>query len=185
MMNFWAQLTQRFWQCKSGVAIIEFALVVPVMLLLFLGTIEVGDLLSVDKRVSSVSAALGDLVARSNEKLDRDELTDYFNAVSTMMLPYSADQLTQVVTCVFVDVNGNATVRWSEPFNGGVRHAVNSTYTLPPEFTAIARSQFVIVAEAGMAYRPGLTYAIDASFDLYRDSYYLPRFGGLISVLDP
>lgn len=176
-------LFNKFRQSSSGVAAVEFALILPIMLLMFLGSIELGDLILVNKRVSVVSESMGDLVARTDTTLTTATLNDYFEAVSTTMTPYDATALKQIVTCVFVDADGNTSIVWSRGYNGGTAHAVNGTYNIPAEFIALSKNRYVIVAEAKMAYLPMFGYALKTGFNLYRDSFYLPRFGGLISTL--
>ena len=51
---------------ERGVAAVEFALILPFLLLLFLGTIEASSLITVDRRVNVISGTVGDLVARTD-----------------------------------------------------------------------------------------------------------------------
>lgn len=163
-------------------AAVEFALIMPLLLSLYLGTVEVSTAVSVDKRVASVAGALGDLVARADGSLTESELTDYFSASSSIMAPYSHSILEQVVTCVAVDNNGNTKITWSRGYNGGIPHVTGDSYNLPTELTDLVHGKYVIVSEAQEDYKPLLGYVLPAQIRLYHEFYHLPRFGEEIKI---
>ena len=49
---------------EQGVSAVEFAIIAPVMVLIYFGCIELSFLMRMDRRVTSTSASLGDLTAR-------------------------------------------------------------------------------------------------------------------------
>lgn len=184
---------QRAWtgfgKASDGVAAVEFALVLPIMLLVYIGTVEAGALISMDRRVQSVAGALGDLVARSPAEIPATTLQDYFQAASGIMTPFSADELTQVVTQVFVDEDGNAEVVWSRQYIDGnyavgTQHTAGADFDLPDAMIDVALDSFVIVSETSYAYTPLYGIVFDQPITLYRENFYLPRFGGSISVVN-
>lgn len=176
-------LFSRFGRNHAGVAAVEFALIMPFMILLFFGTLEASRALAYDRRLTSASSALGDLIAQTNTSLSMTQLNDYFTAARITMVPYNAELLRQTATCVYVDADGDATVTWSYANNGATAHATGSAYALPTAFTDIARDTYVIVAEAELFYEPITNIAFDTGITLYKEQFYIPRFGGLISVL--
>lgn len=168
---------------ERGAAAIEFAFVMPLLILLYFGTVDGSRMLAFDRRLTSASATLGDLVARTKTSLTTAELGDFFTAAQITMTPYDADQLEQVITCVYVDASGNSTVVWSYGNNGGTAHTVSSSYPLPVEFTDIASDTYVIVSETALDYEPLTNLVFGNAIGLYKEQYYIPRFGGLISVI--
>jgi Flp pilus assembly protein TadG len=61
-------LRQRFLRiarANEGVAAVEFALILPIMLFMFIGVLEISHAVTVDRRVSQVTSSTGDLVARA------------------------------------------------------------------------------------------------------------------------
>src|SRR5690606_26993438 len=69
---------RRFSHDRRGAAAVEFALVVPLLLLLYLGTVEASALYTVDRRIVTISGTMGDLVARVNGSISQATLDDFF-----------------------------------------------------------------------------------------------------------
>ena len=182
------KMLSAFFRRETGVAAVEFALVVPLMLSVYLGCTEASALLTADRKVQSVAGAIGDLVARSNKSISAGDLQDYFLASTSIMAPYGTMGLVQTVTAVSVAADGRATVLWSARFKDGVlsktvaEHPKDSTYDLPEEMKAIATGQTVISAEAEYGYRPLLGLVFKNALDLNRSALFMPRFGGTISL---
>ena len=185
MKNIAASLRQKiraFGAAERGVAAVEFALILPFLLTLYLGSVEVGSAIAVDKRVANVAGALGDLVARQEDSITTSTLTDYFEAAQLTMAPYSGSSLKQVVSSVYVSSTGVVTVIWSRGHNGGTAHSVGATYPLAQEMIDISLNSYVIVAEAQTTYRPLAGYVFPNPFTLYHEYYYAPRFGSQITL---
>ena len=181
-------------QDERGVAAVEFALILPFLLLLFLGTIEASSLITVDRRVNVISGTVGDLVARTDPTvpLTVSGLNDYFQASEGIIFPYDAGDLKQVVTVIQVATDGTATVSWSCGYNGGVKLTAGSTYTPPTSGLGYWNSMkgiaqpptgqgYVVASETWYEYLPLLGLVFTEEMDLHRTSYYLPRYDGAIA----
>ncbi len=70
---------QKIWHNKDGVAAIEFALIAPVMIALYIGLAEISLAISADRNVSHAASVTGDL-ATQEENLTTSEIEDIFNA---------------------------------------------------------------------------------------------------------
>lgn len=178
---------RRLWRAETAAAAVEFALVLPIMLLVYVGTMEASALISMDRKVQSVAGALGDLVARADERITTSALNDYFRAAGGMMAPYSAAPLEQMVTQVLVAADGTVTVDWSREFHDGAmsvgtQYPEDSEFTLPQAMIDISLGQAVIVSETSYSYLPLYGIVFDQPVDLHRESFYLPRFGGGIAL---
>lgn len=176
-----------FAVADRGVAAVEFAMILPIMLAIYVGCTEAGGLLITDRKVQSVAGAVGDLVSRTNKNLASEDLEDYFLASTSIMSPYTVTDLLQTVTAVTVSDTGEPTVSWSVEYAGGVmrdssRHLPDDDFVLPQEMIDIARGQTVIATEAEYVYRPLLGLFFDQTIGLQRSNFFLPRFGGSISV---
>ncbi|MFK4810776.1 TadE/TadG family type IV pilus assembly protein [Devosia sp. ZW T5_3] len=179
------RLLRRFAKAQGGVAAVEFALVVPFMLMVYLGTTEAGALITMDRKVQSVAGAVGDLVARENGTISGATLQDYFQASSGIMTPYTTTNIKQIVTSVKVKVDGTTEVAWSREYLNGVM-SVGTTYPQNQPYgrasdmasmTDIAKGSYVIVSEASYSYKPLYGFVFDQAVNLYRQSFYVPRFG--------
>jgi Flp pilus assembly protein TadG len=181
-------IVRTFFRRETGVAAVEFALVVPLMLSVYLGCTEAASLLTVDRKVQSVAGAVGDLVARSNKTIAQGQLEDYFLASTLIMAPYGTAGLVQTVTAVSIDDDGEATVLWSARYEDGAlsnavaEHLRGDPFDLPEEMKAIATGQTVIAAEVEYSYRPLLGVVFREALDLNRSALFMPRFGGNITL---
>ncbi|SFC82631.1 TadE/TadG family type IV pilus assembly protein [Devosia psychrophila] len=190
MINVWRKLIVRlrqFLRVDDGVAAVEFALILTPMLLLYVGTMEASTLISMDRRLQSVAGTVGDLVAQSNETITATLLTDYFRAASGIMTPFPAGDIRQIVTQVDVKADGTGTVAWSKQYVNGVYangtdYLPNSSYKLPDAMVNISKGQSVIVAKATYSYLPLYGIVIDKPLQLARENFFIPRFGGTITV---
>lgn len=186
MGNTMARLL-RWLRADDGVAAVEFALVLPIMLMVYVGTLEASTLITMDRKVQSVAGAVGDLVARADEEISSSLMQDYFRAASGIMTPYSSANVLQVVTAIDVADDGTTEVIWTRQYQNGVYsdatpHTVGGTFPLPTEMTNISRGSMVIAAEASYSYTPLLGIVINTPINLYRSSFFMPRFGGDIEL---
>jgi len=187
-MGTLVKLLRRLARKETGTAAVEFALVVPLMLTLYVGSSEAAALLTADRKVQTVSGAMGDLVARANKTITSDQMKDYFDAATSIMSPYETAGLTQTVTAVSVSSTGKATVLWSTRFVDGkysktvAEHPKGQPYALPAETIALAKGQTVIASEARYSYKPLLGIVLKDTFDLNRSALFMPRFGGKIDL---
>jgi Flp pilus assembly protein TadG len=103
------RLGSRFRKDRRGVAAIEFALLVPVMLIMYVGTVEITEAFYVDRRITLVTRVSGDLVARdqiTNQPLSF--ITDKVRVGLNPMEPAKMTGLAMRITAYGVDQGGPA-----------------------------------------------------------------------------
>ncbi len=100
-----------------GVSAVEFALILPVMITMYIAMVEFSDALTVDRRVTAVASAASDLTAQT-EEVTASSMDDIFTAATSIMLPYSAKPISIVLTSVVADSKNDTTVGWSCAYNG-------------------------------------------------------------------
>ncbi len=93
-------------------AAVEFSLILPILVLLWIGGVEVTQALSVDRRLNNLAASLGDLVARSKTVIYSD-VDAIFDIAPGAMFPYSTTGLQMRISAVNIDAAQNATIKWS------------------------------------------------------------------------
>ena len=175
----------RLAPAQEAVAAVEFALIMPLMLTLYLGSLELSQLITVDQRITNIAGTVGDLVSRKNGWVAAADLTDYFAAATAIISPLSTTGLTQVVTEYYIDpTTSTAKVKWSQSYNGGTAKVANTVYTantiVPASMTSISKGSYVIASEATYPYIPLLGLFFKPSFTLYHQNFYAPRYAAII-----
>jgi Flp pilus assembly protein TadG len=168
----------RFRADLAGLSAVEFALVLPIMLTLYLGGVELSDALTINRKITHVTSTLADLVAQSKTITDSD-MEDIFDAAESIMAPYEATGLEMVVSGISIDADGVATVSWSDT-RGGTALTVNSTYTGLPVGVAQA-STFLVVAKVNYDYTPIIGYVMTGTYDLHDQFYLRPRLSTTVA----
>jgi Flp pilus assembly protein TadG len=135
---------------QRGVSAVEFALILPTMIVLYLGIAEVGNAITVYRRVSEVASTAADLTAQV-KTVSTADLGDIVSAAGAILSPYSTQPLKIVLSSVVADQNNNGKVAWSYS-NKGAGRAANSAYPVPAGLTEANSS--VIVAEVTYSYTP-------------------------------
>src|SRR2546421_7470955 len=107
---------RRFLRDKRGVSAVEFAMLLPLMITLYLGGVEVSSAIAVDRKVTLVARTLGDLVAQATT-VNATDMTNILNAATSVVQPYSSSLIKVTVSRVDVDGNGIAKVIWSKTKN--------------------------------------------------------------------
>lgn len=154
---------------QRGVSAVEFALLAPMMIGLYLGCVEISQGVSADRKVSLISAALANLSAQVTT-ISTTDMTNIIDASSAIIVPFSASLLKMTVTCLKIDANKNVTVKWSVT-RGGT--ANSGTMTIPSAL-AVANTQ-LLLSEASYAYTPIVGYTITGTLTLSDKMYMSPR----------
>jgi Flp pilus assembly protein TadG len=160
---------------RRGVSAVEFALIAPLLIVLYVGAIEVGNALTISRRTSAVASTAADLAAQV-KTVSNSDLQDIASAASSILTPSATTPLKIVLSSVVADQNNTPKVAWSYATNGAIPRATNSNYTLPPGLTQANSS--VIVAEVTYAFTPLLNlsgFFNPGSFTMSRTFYARPR----------
>ena len=165
------QPIRRFVRDGRAVSAVEFALILPIMITLYFGAVEISDGLMADRKVTAMTSAVGDLVAQA-AVIEDAEMTNIFKAASSIIAPYSADPIKLVVTHVTIDGNGNGIVDWSDGLNKA-GHSPGSTLAIPDGLATEGTT--LVVAEGSYLYTPVFGQIIASDITL-EDTFYLrPR----------
>ncbi len=154
-----------------GVSAVEFALILPVMIIMYIGAVEFSHALTVDRRVTAVASAASDLVAQT-EEISSAEIDDVFTAATSIMTPYTAGPISIVLTSVVADTDNNTTVSWSCAHNGAPE-SNGAAYALPEGLTQPFSS--VIVAQVSYAYQPPIGHYMTGGISMTETFYLRPR----------
>jgi Flp pilus assembly protein TadG len=157
-----ARRLRRFSVDQDGVSAVEFAILLPLMITIYLGSIEITQAVSADRKMTLVAGTIGDLTAQAS-CVTQSEVDAIFAAGKAVFTPYDGGQLKAVVTSVTIKADQTATVDWSKPLNGATIHAPGSdvTTSIPAALRTAAGS--VIWAEASYTYVPTIGKVIAKS----------------------
>ena len=164
-------MLKRFYRAKSGVAALEFAIILPLVLLGFVGASEVSSAVQVSQKVSQTASTVADLVAQATTISNADE-TNIFSAANAIIFPYPSAGEGIVISSIADNGGGVGRVLWSDAQNGTPR-AVGSTLTLPAGVVITGGS--VILAEIRYSYTPSTSYVITGAIQMGSQFYSRPR----------
>jgi Flp pilus assembly protein TadG len=160
-----------FARGQSGLAAVEFAAILPFMLTLYLGGVELGTGVAINRKVTITARAVADLASRYT-LIKNADMSTILGAASTVIAPYSGSLLAVTVSQISVDANGVATFAWSDT-SGGTAHAVGSPATLPG--TLATPNSYYILGEVRYNYTPTLGYVMTGTLTLSNQIYMSPR----------
>ncbi|MFA5948660.1 MAG: TadE/TadG family type IV pilus assembly protein [Hyphomicrobium sp.] len=140
-----------------GVAAVEFAYLVPVILFMLIGTVEVSRAVSIDRRLGQATAMIADLVGRESTMKAAD-VNALYGIVGQVMSPFDASSLKVSIVPVKASPNSATNTRvyaatTNRPsLNGGESYGKCVAYPLTAGIVAAGGS--VIVVEASYSYVP-------------------------------
>ncbi|PSH59968.1 pilus assembly protein [Phyllobacterium endophyticum] len=146
---------------KRGVAAIEFALIAPVMIVLYMGSVETTAGIDLNKNLGRATTMVADLVTRQ-PTITKAEITNIMDIGEAALYPYRRDTPQITITAINVSATNVATVAWS-------RRKVNLTYTTPyAAGSAVALDANVLIpdtsvirVEMKIAYVPLMAFVIN------------------------
>lgn len=167
-------LLARFARARSGVAAVEFALILPVMLVLYFGMVEVTTALTVQRKLGLLSRTLADVVGRSTNIVNED-LPKIFNAANGMMYPFAGSGVNMTLQSVVVrKKNGTgpieAVVCWSEKLGDGATATAPGTQLPAPAAGFEEAGQSYIVATVSTVFKPAVGYVLTGEMKLTSES---------------
>jgi Flp pilus assembly protein TadG len=99
---------------SSGIAATEFAVIVPLMLAMFFGTVEFSSGVAVNRKVTMVARTLSDLTSQSLNTTSDTELQNIFAASSAILSPYSVTPVQPTISEIYIDASKVAKIQWSK-----------------------------------------------------------------------
>jgi Flp pilus assembly protein TadG len=170
---------RRFARDQRGVSAVEFAILLPLMLTMYLGGVEISQAVSADRKTTLVAHTIGDLVAQASNVASSD-VTNVLNAGTAVAYPFSSANLRMTVTSVCIDSTGTrATVAWSQTLNGTAR--TGTVTSLIPSALMVANTS-LIWGEATYAYRPTIGWTITGTLNLSDKFFLRPRLSNSVTL---
>ena len=161
----------RLGRDQRGVSAVEFAMLLPLMITLYLGTVEISQGVGIDRKVTLTTRTVADLASQVSS-INNADMTNLLAASASVIAPYDTSKLKVTVTRVDVDANGSAKVKWSDTL-GGTARAVGSTVILPTALNVPNSS--LIWSEVAYSYTPTIGYVVTGTLNLSDQLYMRPR----------
>ncbi len=170
---------RKFFRSESGISAVEFALIAPVMVIIYLGCIELSMTMTVDRKVTGATAALGDLTARASN-ITNDDLSDIFQATRMIMQPNDISNASMRITSLEndgTDTDSSGTtstvVVWSDRCGTGMPAlAADAVVEVPDDLIPVNGT--LIMAEIQFPYTSPLEFSFTNK--TLTDKFYLrPR----------
>jgi Flp pilus assembly protein TadG len=156
---------------ERGVSAVEFAMLLPLMLTLYLGAVELSQGIAADRKVTLTARTVSDLVSQVSS-INNTGVSNSLSAAAAVMAPYPSGQLKVTVSSVKIDSQGKATIEWSDTLNGAAR-AKNSTVSIP---TALAvPNTYLIWSEVSYSYKPTIGYVVTGALNMKDQIFMRPR----------
>lgn len=147
-------LVNNFRKETEGVAAVEFAFLAPLMLLMYIGTLEISNAISANRKLSRSAYTIGDLITQftsSNSCITKTQMNNIVAVADKIMYPYTHNM--EITLTGITVADGTNNVEWSEAYNGGTAHSKNSIYAdLPSEISD--SDGFIVAAKIKMNYAP-------------------------------
>lgn len=168
--------TRRFWRDTSGVAATEFAVIIPVLLFLLMGTMAIFDLFRTSQNVEKATFTIGDVLSR--QTVIDDQFLDSVYAIFTRLVPGAAEGSSLRVSSI--GRNGEAfVVLWTKP--RGDSDALSAIDIPLDTLPDIAEGNSVILTETYLPHRSFFAAVGIDTITYANQAAYRPRFVSAIA----
>jgi Flp pilus assembly protein TadG len=169
-----AGLHRRFLASTRGVAAIEFAIILPVLVTLFLASVDAARAIAIYTKVRSATYAL-DAITNQYSSIAASDMSAILGATSVVLAPYSSSPVVVVVSQIKVTSATKASVNWSATLNGTAL-TQNSSTTVPTNFASCSSYPcYLVYGQVSYTYTPLFTYFIKSAITLSDSLYATPR----------
>lgn len=188
---------------QRGIAAVEFALIVPLLLSLYFVTMEVSQAIETNKKVSRMSSMVADLVTQQ-QAISQCEVNAVMTIGDSILQPYSRSDSTIKVTAIQITAQQGqpptAVVEWSRKLTGGtpgIGDKKGSVATVPQDLMSPG---FLIRVESDLPYEPVITWTAEQQtatglgamgkifengiLDMQETYYLRPRMSATIPCVD-
>ncbi len=164
---------------RSGVVAIEFALIVPMMLVMMFGVVDFAQGVALDRKVTLVARTLSDLTSQAPSSapqatqatIDDTYVQNVFTASIAIFQPYVATPTSARVSEVYVDSTGVAKIVWSKQATVGsgasqatlqtsTRNAGDTVTDVIPAAFLNSKQTYLIWSEVSYLYVPTIGYVM-------------------------
>jgi len=171
---------------RRAIAATEFAVIVPLMLVMFFGSVEFSSAVAINRKVTMIARTLSELTSQSTSVTD-NAMRDTLTASISMIMPYDATLVNGTVLQIYIDSSSVAKIQWSKSAtiaNGATQAtltaappalAAGTTVTSMIPSTLLLPSTYLIFSQASYLYTPSVKFVLKSGVTLSDVSYTRPR----------
>ncbi|MGF1623792.1 MAG: TadE/TadG family type IV pilus assembly protein [Alphaproteobacteria bacterium] len=170
---------------EDGGILVETAFVMPILILMLLGSVEVGRYLIAHQKLERAAASLADLVSQSPDTVTLDEINTLFGIIPHITSPYDLQASGRVILTAVTRAQNqqNPVVSWQVDGLGtlDVDSQVGGPGSIAqlPGGMVVLEGETVIIAEAWYDYEAYFFEDIDPTGPIYHRALYRPRLSSL------
>jgi len=162
---------------RSGIAAVEFSLILPTVVVMFFATYEASMLIRAKMKFDNAATTIASLVSLQTPQASGGTMTaDFCTGAGYMMQPLSSSGLTVQVNSV-TNYSGTATVDWTA--NCGTLSGPQSATTLASGLVPNSGDS-VIVVQTKYTYTAAIHMILSPSFTFSNVGYARPRNNGTV-----
>lgn len=187
---------------RDGAVAMEFALIFPVMFTLFMGSIEITNLLMANLKTTAATEAASDLVAQTRATANtstKATLHSYYLAAGVIMSPYPTSGtatppnpapplLKLAFASIVFDAASNPSVGWHYEENGApaITTASLDTATLKKllENTTTPTSDSVVMVKTTYVFNSPISFLLAKTYTFTDIAYNHPRYVPQVACTD-
>ena len=175
---------RRFVCARDGISAVEFALILPFMLTLYLGGSELGDGMAIQFKATLAARTVADLATQYTNIPDSTTMNQILGAASTVVTPipdggHDRHRL---------GINAH---QWQHDGDGRLER-VQHRQRASPEFDLPASDRnarrwlrgilpvYLILGEVTYPYTPSMGYVITGTINIYEDVVFSPRLASCV-----
>src|SRR4051812_45417382 len=172
----------RLMRDRSGVAATEFAMIVPIMLVLFFGVVEFTNGFAAYRDVSLMAHTNSDLTSQS-KSVQNSDLTNFFAASTGVLYPYATSptdpNLKMSIVQLWVNQNQQARIQWAVNSDGSSAPTPGTVVNIPTSLQVA--NTYVIYSSVTYTYVPTIGYLMNKGGVVLTDfAYTRPRMSQCI-----
>lgn len=178
-----------FHKNRAGATAVEFALILPVLVLIYVSTVEITQAIAAQRKVAIAAGTIGDLTAQY-ETMNNENIGMILRASAAVLKPFSAESLNTMTSRVAsIKFNGAGTAQrdWSYSMcwcgdSGVVGPTEDDDWALTNLLSNIPNdlkvpNTSVIVSEITFDYTSPFQLTFTSVKSMHQVSYFRPRLG--------
>lgn len=175
---------------KRGSVLIETAIILPILILLFAGSIELSMLFLTRQSMSKLSSQSADMIAQSDITLRESDFNEVFEAIEFISESVNIRENGRVVISGFIGTDDGPetnVIAWQRCWGMFDRQSMlgaegDANLALPGGIS-LRTNEMVIISEVSLRYSPLIFETFFNDILLTSRSAFRPRFGALATVV--